>query len=119
MPELIYSKQEPEVLLLAINRSDEISEKRTDICPENEYLQICTKVMEKGTYFKPHKHNNISRTTDITQEAWIILQGSVDASFWDLDDTIICETTLKAGDCAVVFKAGHSFEVIEKRHNSL
>jgi cupin fold WbuC family metalloprotein len=98
---------------LAINRATEISKSRTDLCPEDEYLQICTKVMEAGTTFKPHRHNKLIRTTDITQEAWIILKGKVAATFWDLNDSIIYETNLSAGDCAVVFKAGHSFEVIE------
>jgi cupin fold WbuC family metalloprotein len=114
MPELIYSKAKPEVLLLAINRSEGISSERTDICPDSEYLQICVRDMEKGTFFKPHKHNNISRSTDITQEAWIILQGSIEASFWDIDDKKIYETILKSGDCAVVFRAGHSFTVLEE-----
>ena len=54
--------------------------------------------------------------TDIcrTQEAWIVLKGNVLATFWDIDDKVILETTLKSGDCAVVFRAGHSFEVLEK-----
>jgi cupin fold WbuC family metalloprotein len=114
MPELIFSKQDESVLLLAINRANEIVNERTDICPDNEYLQICTKRMSKGTTFKPHRHNKLIRTTDITQEAWIVLQGSVAASFWDIDDAVIYETVLNVGDCAVVFKAGHSFQVLEE-----
>jgi cupin fold WbuC family metalloprotein len=114
MPELIFSKQDESSLLLAINRADEITNERTDICPDNEYLQICTKQMSKGVTFKPHRHNKLIRTTDITQEAWIILQGSVAASFWDVNDKVIYETTLNAGDCAVVFKAGHGFTVLEE-----
>ena len=115
MPNLIYSKVKPDLLLLAVNRNDEIKEKRTDLCPENEYLQISTKIIEKDTEFKPHKHNKLDRQTDITQEAWIILTGAIEASFWDIDDTIIYKTVLKSGDCAVVFYAGHSFKVLEDK----
>ena len=114
MPQLIYSKTQEGLLLLAINRRSEISEKRVDLCPEDQYLQICTKVMPKGLKFKPHKHNKLDRETDYTNEAWIILEGSVSATFWDIDDKKMLETTLSAGDCAVVFRAGHSFEVIEE-----
>lgn len=115
MPELIYSKVDKNVALLAINRRNEITEDRKDICMQNEVLQISTKSLTKGMVFNPHKHNIIQRNTDTTQEAWVILEGSVKATFWDVDDKIILETILGAGDCAVVFKAGHGFEVLEDK----
>lgn len=114
MPELVYSHSEPGLLLLAINRFVNITKNRTDVCPENEYLQISTKIMEKGTSFKPHKHNEVIRTTDRTQEAWIILKGKVRVTFWDVDDSVILETILNSGDLAVVFRAGHSLEILEE-----
>ena len=30
-----------------------------------------------------------------------------------MDNSLIVETVLSAGDCVVVFKAGHAFEVLE------
>jgi cupin fold WbuC family metalloprotein len=113
MPEVIYSKVEKDTPLLVINRRSEISDVRTDICSENELLQISTKLLKKGTTFKPHKHNRLERVTETTHEAWIILEGSIEATFWDIDDTIILKTILSIGDCAIVFKAGHGFEVLE------
>ncbi len=114
MPELIYSKEDPDLLLLAINRKSEITSSRVDVCPSDEYIQICAKSMPKGMTFKPHKHNKLERITDYTQEAWIILEGSVHANFWDVNDQPIHETVLNSGDCAIVFRAGHSFEVLEE-----
>ena len=113
MPEVIYSKVNKDIALLAINRRGEISEDRNDICSENELLQISTKLLKKGTTFKPHKHNKLERITETTHEAWIVLEGSIGATFWDIDDQVVFETVLSAGDCAVVFKAGHGFEVLE------
>ena len=113
-PELVFSKVDKELLLLSINRSSHISEKRTDICPDTEYLQVCAKKMSKGDFFVPHKHNLLTRVTTKTQEGWIILEGKIKARFWDVDDTLIFETSLERGDCAVVFHAGHSFEVLEE-----
>ncbi len=113
MPEVIYSKVNKDTPLLAINRRGEISEDRNDICSENELLQISTKLLKKGTTFKPHKHNKLERVTNTTHEAWIVLEGSIGATFWDIDDQVVFETVLSAGDCAVVFKAGHGFEVLE------
>ena len=114
MPNMIYSKIDENLLLLAINRRDEICSDRIDLCPEDQLLQISTKALTKDTSFRPHKHNQLVRTTSTTNEAWIILKGSVEAKFWDIDDQIILKTILKEGDCAVVFSAGHGFSVLEE-----
>ena len=114
MPEIIYSKVEKHTQLLVINRRYEISENRTDLCSENQLLQISTKTLKKGTKFRPHKHNKLQRITETTHEAWIILQGTIRAKFWDIDDKVIHETVLRSGDCAVVYSAGHDFEVLEE-----
>ena len=113
MPENIYSQRKNDLLLLTINRFRDINKDRTDVCPENEFVQISTKKITKGTKFKPHRHNELERVTDITQEAWVVLRGRIKATFWDIDDTIVKETELTTGDCAVVYRAGHGFEVLE------
>tara|TARA_R110000824_G_scaffold167926_2_gene344995 strand:+ start:3345 stop:3761 length:417 start_codon:yes stop_codon:yes gene_type:complete len=109
----IYSKIDPNLLLLVINRKGEIDIQRTDLSPAEQYMQVATKKLAKNTFFKPHKHNHLERTTTTTQEAWVFLDGKVNAKFWDIDDGLIYETILLAGDCAVVFHGGHSFEVLE------
>jgi len=113
MPEKIYSKVKPELLLLAVNRQKDITNNRTDLCPEDQLLQISTNLLSSGTTFRPHKHNELIRTTNTTNEAWIILRGAVRAKFWDIDNAVIYTTVLEEGDCAVVFSAGHNFEVLE------
>lgn len=110
MPIKIYSKVNNE-LLLVVNKKDDIKHDRTDLSPDDQYLQISTKRLNAATSFKAHKHLPIDRTTTITQEAWIILEGRIRAFFYDIDNSLIYETDLIAGDCAIVFKAGHSFEV--------
>ena len=107
------SRFDPSVLLFVINRRENISENRQDLSPGEEYLQCATKQLTKGTTFAPHRHNELIRETNITQEAWVFLQGKVAARFWDIDDTLIYETELGAGDAAIVFRGGHSFEVLE------
>ena len=109
----IFSNIEKNELLLVINKKEDITNNRTDLCPSEQYLQISTKILSSGTTFRPHKHLFLKRETDITQEAWIILSGKIKAFFYDLDGTVILEEILSSGDCAVVFKAGHSFQVLE------
>ena len=110
----VYSAAEPGLMLLVINRGDEIGTNRADLSPDDQYLQCATKKLTKGTTFAPHKHNEMIRTTDITQEAWVFLKGRVAARFWDIDDRLIYETELGEGDAAIVFRGGHSFEVLEE-----
>ena len=109
----VHSRIDPSVLLFVINRRENISENRQDLSPGEEYLQCATKQLTKGTTFAPHRHNELIRETNITQEAWVFLQGKVAARFWDIDDTLIYETELGDGDAAIVFRGGHSFEVLE------
>lgn len=113
MPKHVFSNVDPKISLFSINRLEEITTNRVDICEETKFLQISTKRLEKDTRFMPHKHLNIARNSDLTHEAWIVLSGSIEAVFYDLDDSIIETTVLKHGDCAVVYHAGHSFTVLE------
>ena len=110
----VYSVVDPDLMLCVINRGDDIGTKRADLSPQDQYLQCATKKLTKGTTFAPHKHNELIRTTNITQEAWVFLRGRVAAKFWDIDDRLIYETELGEGDAAIVFRGGHSFEVLEE-----
>ena len=110
----VYSVVDPSLMLCVINRGDDIGNNRADLSPQDQYLQCATKKLTKGTTFAPHKHNELVRTTNITQEAWVFLKGRVAAKFWDIDDRLIYETELGEGDAAIVFRGGHSFEVLEE-----
>ena len=113
MPKFIYSEVNKE-LLLVINKKQDILASRTNFSPDEALLQASSKILTKNDLFKPHKHNEIKRETLGTNEAWVILSGSIEAQFWDLDDTPIHKEILEAGDCAIVFSAGHGFKVLEE-----
>jgi len=108
-----YSNIDKNCLLFVINKKEEITKNRNDLSPDEEYLQCATKLLSAGDSFKPHRHNTLERKTDKTQEAWVFLSGKVKAKFYDIDDSLFLETELCGGDCAVVFNAGHGFEVID------
>ena len=108
----IYSKIEPDTLLHLVSRLDEINE-RTNISPENEFLQLASLKMKKGTTFEAHKHIILEKTTNIAQESWLVFKGSVKCIFYDLDDTIIAEPILKPGDISMTFRGGHNYLILE------
>ena len=112
--EKIYSKVEPEKLLHIINRLSEI-EDRTEVVPEDNYIQCATLKMENGKTFRPHKHITKTRTHEnqIAQESWVVIKGSVKCVFYDLDDTIIAEPVLYPGDASFTLYGGHTYQILE------
>lgn len=112
--EKIYSKIEPDKLLHIINRFADISE-RTDVVPETEFIQCATLRMQSGKTFKPHKHIEKERnySNKIAQESWVILKGKVKCTFYDIDDSIIAQPVLEAGDASFTLYGGHTYEILE------
>ena len=88
---------------------------RTEIIPENNFIQCATLKMEKGKTFPPHKHITKDRhySEQIAQESWVILKGSVECTFYDLDDTIIAKPILKFGDASFTLAGGHTYLILE------
>ena len=110
----IFSKVNPNILLHIVNRLDEI-EGRTDIAPENEFIQLATLKMKKGKTFRPHKHIwKPGEVECIAQESWVVIEGSVKVIMYDLDDTIIETPILYPGDCSMTFQGGHTYKILEE-----
>lgn len=110
--EKIYSRVKPDTLLHLVYRIDEIKG-RTNISPDEEFLQLASIQMQKGQTFKAHKHIILEKTTNIAQESWLVIKGSVKCIFYDLDDSIIAEPVLLPGDCSMTFRGGHNYLILE------
>jgi hypothetical protein len=112
--EKIYSKVENGKLLHIINRLNEI-ESRTEVVPENNFIQCATLKMVNGKTFPPHKHILKDRyyPEQIAQESWVVIKGSVRCIFYDIDDTIIATPILYPGDASFTLYGGHTYEILE------
>jgi hypothetical protein len=108
----IYSRIEPGVLLHIVYRLNEING-RSNISPNEEYLQLASLKMEKGQTFRAHKHILNDKIIKITQESWVVIKGSVKCFFYDLDDTIIAEPVLLPGDCSITYRGAHNYLILE------
>jgi hypothetical protein len=111
----IFSKLDPSKLLHMIHRVSEISEQRCDVVPPSEFLQMAAFELPIGKTFKAHKHNiNPSTVTEvIAQESWVILQGCVEAHFYDLDGTLLERSILREGDCSITLYGAHNYVSLE------
>jgi hypothetical protein len=112
--EKIYSKVEEGKLLHIINRLAEI-DGRQEVVPEDNFIQCATLKMVNGKTFPPHKHITKDRhyTEQIAQESWVVIRGRVKCKFFDIDDTLIAEPILEAGDASFTLYGGHTYEILE------
>tara|TARA_R110001583_G_scaffold1210_10_gene10155 strand:- start:404 stop:814 length:411 start_codon:yes stop_codon:yes gene_type:complete len=112
--EKIYSKIYPDKLLHIVNRLSEI-EGRSEVIPEDNFLQCATLKMEKGKTFQPHKHITKDRyyKEQIAQESWVVIKGSVKCVLYDIDDTIIATPILRQGDASFTLYGGHTYQILE------
>ena len=110
----IYSKIDKEVLCHLINRYNEITD-TTNVAQDHEFLQLATLRMNKGQTFKPHQHiwKTTTRPCIIAQESWVVIKGSVECSFYDIDGTFLEKQNIYAGDCSMTFEGGHIYLILE------
>tara|TARA_B100001248_G_C27355756_1_gene443751 strand:+ start:594 stop:1007 length:414 start_codon:yes stop_codon:yes gene_type:complete len=108
----IYSKIQPNKLLHIITSVDEIKSGRIDVVPEEEYLQLAILKMNKGKTFLPHKHIIKEKITDIAQESWLVYEGKVKCTFYDLDDSILDEPIIEKGGISITLRGGHNYLIM-------
>ena len=110
----IYSRTKPGTLLHMIGRGNEVTPNRADnSTPPEQFLQASAFTMAKDKTFRPHKHITQVRTTDIAQESWIVILGSVEATLYDLNDEVLERVVLMPGDCSITFRGGHNYRALE------
>ena len=112
----IYSRKDPTKLLHIINRMSEINN-RTNVSPENQFIQLATMKLEFGKTFVPHKHiwKPNTETSVIAQESWVIIEGKVKVHLYDIDDNHICDEIIERGDCSITFEGGHTYTILEDK----
>jgi len=116
--EIIYSKIEEGKILHIIKRLSEIEQQdvdRVDIVEPDNFIQCSALNMKKDKTFKPHKHIFKERTykEQIAQESWVVIRGSVRCVFYDVDDTVLAEPILYAGDASFTLGGGHTYHILE------
>ena len=112
--EKIYSKIYPDKLLHIVSRKEDMTPGRQDIVPEEHFIQCSMLNLDEGKTFKPHKHIWKNRTQNvIAQESWIVVRGSVKCIFYDINDVVIDECVLYAGDASFTLEGGHNYVILE------
>lgn len=112
--EKVYSIVNPVKLLHMVVRKSDFKLGRQDLMEADQFIQCSMMKMKQGTTFQPHRHIWKDRTRRlIAQESWMIVQGSVRAIFYDLDDSVITEIVLNEGDASFTLEGGHNYVILE------
>lgn len=113
-----YSKIEKSVLLHQSIHIEEMSSPgRKNISPVEQSLQVAFITLEKGKTFSPHKHVLHKRDMPIAQESWVVINGKVEVTYYDIDDEILEKTILNKGECTITYKGGHNYLSLEENTN--
>ena len=114
--EHIFSKIKPDILLHSIYRIKDVMDLKTereDITVESAFLQCAVMKPTRNKTYKAHKHVIKSQSTFEfqVQEAFIVISGQVTIVIFDIDDSLLCEVVLHAGDLAVILAGGHTIKI--------
>lgn len=90
---------------------DDIND-RVDIVEPDEFIQVSYMNPRDGKEFKPHYHliRTFPYDSVITQETWIVMNGCIEASYYDCDNVLICRRLLYKGDCTITIAGAHSYK---------
>lgn len=109
----IYSRVQDGLLLHIINKLDDI-DGRTDVIPDDQFLQLATLKMNYGKTFRPHRHIwKDGSDSVIAQESWVVIRGSVLVYMYDIDDTLLAKEVINSGDCSITLSGGHTYEILK------
>jgi hypothetical protein len=112
------SSKVPGRLLHAIVDTSRAGQGRVDVSPAEEWLQLSIITLDAGGSIRPHTHDVRPLTEKasawVTQEAWLVLRGSIRVRLYDEDHGLLEETSLDAGRMLVTFHGGHAFSGAEQ-----
>lgn len=80
---------------------------------DEDFVQVLSWNYTRGKKLQPHSHKIVPRVSDLTQEAVVVLQGSMRVDVYDTDRRIYHQTVLKVGECMVFLADGHGYEILE------
>jgi len=76
------------------------------VTDRGDYIQVLTMNYHIWHTIKAHRHTHRPRTVDKTQEAIVVLQGSVEVTTFGDDNKVVDVRLLKAGDIYILFNGG-------------
>jgi cupin fold WbuC family metalloprotein len=113
----IFSRVNPNQLIAVfLFFSNKISS-RVDLVDKNQPLQFSVIPLRRDTKVRPHKHLKLDRTSDQTQEVWIVIKGKLKVQIFDVNGECLHSANMRRGDVVQYISGGHS--ISSKTNNSI
>lgn len=101
------------VILARYIPSDSWTEGLTFFSKDDEFIQAGAWGYDSGKELLPHIHNEVNRTITRTQELLYIRKGKILAKIYDLEENLVEEVEVSAGDMLVLLNSGHGYRILE------
>lgn len=113
MEKIFSLLDEARLLHIIVNEND--FEKRNEIIPDENFLQLATIDLSRNQEFAAHRHllKNVNFSEFWAQESWVVIKGSVEVTYFDIDDTEIFKRVISAGEASITLQGGHAYKVLE------
>lgn len=110
----IFSKTEPEKLLHFVTEIP-TQKSRAELIEVDNYLQLSTLNLSEGQTFASHAHlwKELESNLSLAQEAWVVISGKVEATYFDLDDKYLEKVIIGPGQVSVTLFGGHGYRILE------
>jgi len=88
---------------------------REELIDPQNFIQAAALVIPPEYSFRAHKHLERQRSFSrfMAQEAWVVLDGSVVATYFDIDNQVLAEVPLSAGFISITLAGGHSYRTLD------
>jgi cupin fold WbuC family metalloprotein len=99
--------------LAIIHRATDWAPGLTFCTPDHLFLQVGCWHYPAGKTLRAHAHKTYPRVAHRTQEATLVLSGSMKVFLFNSRKEKVKEVVLSAGDFAVLANGGHGYEILE------
>lgn len=88
----------------------------TFISRDEDSIQVGTFKYESPHQINRHKHNELPRVADRTQEFIYVLSGYLTARIFDDSENLVCELIIQSGGGLLLLSGWHEFDIPESCH---
>jgi hypothetical protein len=94
-------------------KSNDITKGLNFFSNDDEFIQVGSWKYDAGKELDAHIHNEFPRTVMRTCETFIVLSGSLEVGFFDLNRVFLESLVINKGDILIILECGHSVKILE------
>ncbi len=81
---------------------------------DEEFIQVGVWEYNTGKELNKHIHNKFEREINRTYEVLYIIEGSIRAFIYDIDENFVEELVVNKGEILILLESGHGYEIMSE-----